>query len=155
MMISSQLRFRAVLQLLIAGLALSACSSDPRNQLPSVPPATAQSPMTVQPPALEGYHDITNCNGIIGWAWDSSRPDEPVKVELYDGATLLTTVTAGDFRPDLLNAKKGNGKHGFTYTIPPSLKDGKPHAIRMKFAGTNTELTSTPRTITCTLAPPA
>ena len=145
MMICSQLRVRTVLPLLIAGLVLSACSSDPRNQLPSVPSATTPSP------ALEGYHDITNCNGIMGWAWEPGRPDELVRVELYDGATLLATVTAGDFRQDLVNAKKGNGRHGFTYAVPPSLKDGKAHAIRLKFAGTNTELTSTPKTITCTL----
>jgi hypothetical protein len=102
------------------------------------------------PPVYEGYHDITNCNGIMGWAWDKNRPDDPVNVDIYDGDTLLTTLTASDFRQDLVNAGIGNGHHGFTYPVPPGLKDGKPHSIRMKIAGTDIDLYNTPREIICT-----
>lgn len=133
---------------LFLGLNLMACSSDPRNQLPTVPPVTSNVEM------LEGYHDITNCNGIMGWAWNREKPDESVQVEIYDGTTLLTTITASDFRQDLLAAQKGNGRHGFTFAVPPALKDGRPHQIRMKFAGSSRELSNTPREITCLLVTP-
>jgi len=112
-------------------------------QTPAAPPPAA-------PPAYEGYHDITNCNGIMGWAWDKNRPDDPVEVDIYDGEILLATVTANNFRQDLVNAGIGNGQHGFTYPVPPGLKDGKPHSIRMRFAGTKNDLNNTPKDITCT-----
>jgi dolichyl-phosphate-mannose-protein mannosyltransferase len=102
-------------------------------------------------PVYEGYHDITNCNGIMGWAWDKNQPDQPVKIDIYDGDKLLETVTADNFRQDLVNAGIGNGQHSFTYPVPPGLKDGKPHSIRMKFAGTNIDLIHTPKQITCEL----
>jgi hypothetical protein len=102
-------------------------------------------------PNYEGYHDITNCNGIMGWAWDKNNPGAPVEVDIYDGDLLLATVTASDFRQDLLNAGIGNGNHGFTYPFPSELKDGRPHSIRMKFAGTEIDLNNTPKLLTCAL----
>lgn len=105
------------------------------------------------PPVYEGFHDVTNCDGIMGWAWDKNQPDQPIQVDIYDGDTQLATVTAGDFRQDLLNAGIGNGRHGFTYPVPPRLKDGKPHVIRMKYAGTAIELANTPKEIHCTFQP--
>lgn len=105
------------------------------------------------PPVYEGFHDITNCNGIMGWAWDKNRPDRPIQVDIYDGDMLLATVTAKDFREDLLKAGIGNGQHGFTYPVPPSLRDGKPHSIRMRYAATAIDLNNTPREINCTVEP--
>lgn len=78
-----------------------------------------------------------------------NRPNEPIKVEIYDGDTLLGTVTADALREDLVINKKGNGRHGVFYPTPPQLKDGKPHVIRMKFAGTNVELTNGPKELNC------
>ena len=137
------------------GLSLMACASDSRNQLPPVPAATpAVATAVTAVDKLEGYHDISNCNGVMGWAWNQEKPDDPIQIELYDDATLLATVTAGDFRQDLLAAHIGNGKHGFTFVIPASLKDGKPHKIKMKFAGADKLLNETPREIKCAPATP-
>jgi hypothetical protein len=134
-------RSRMALWLTIFSLLFSACSGAPQNQ--------NQNKAPERPPDFEGFHDVTNCNGIMGWAWDRNKPNDPIRIDIYDGDTLLATVTAGDFRQDLLNAKIGNGEHSFTYPVPPRLKDGKPHSIKMKFAGTNTELISTPKIINC------
>ncbi len=132
------------------GFSLMACASDSRNQLPPVPAATPTNATAVTTAEkLEGYHDVSNCNGVMGWAWNQEKPDEPVNIELYDDATLLATITAGDFRQDLLAARIGNGKHSFTFVIPASLKDGKPHKIKMKFAGVDKLLNETPREIMC------
>jgi hypothetical protein len=90
-------------------------------------------------PFLQGYYDVgvSDCYGLHGWAWDMNRPDEPISVDIYDGKRFLETVVADIFRQDLLDAGKGNGKHGFFY-IPP--KDGESHFFRITFAGVEQEL---------------
>jgi uncharacterized protein YjbI with pentapeptide repeats len=80
---------------------------------------------------LEGYHDIQNCDGILGWAWDMNHPDEPVEIEIYDNDILVDTIKADLFRKDLIAAGRGNGRHGIFFRTP---KDGKKHLFRMKFA---------------------
>jgi membrane protein involved in D-alanine export len=95
----------------------------------------------------EGSHDTATVEEITGWAWDQTRPDHPIDVDIYEGDSLLGTVSADRFRRDLLQEGKGNGKHGFRYVIPSRLRDGLPHLIRLKFSGANQELANTPKTI--------
>src|SRR5262249_8523881 len=90
-----------------------------------------------------------DCQYIAGWAWDSTQPDSPINVDIYNGSTLLTPFPADAFRPDLLAAGKGNGYHAFWWPVPPSLKDGQPHSIRVKYGGTRTPLANRPRIIPC------
>ena len=126
----------------LSALLLPSGCSRPEEPKPQVagPPA---------PESYEGYYDVTNCNGIMAWAWDRKRPDEPLKVDVYDRNTLLATVVAEDFREDLRAAGKGNGKHGFALTTPAKIKDGKTHKIYLRFAGTKQELSNGPRDLTC------
>jgi peptidoglycan/xylan/chitin deacetylase (PgdA/CDA1 family) len=99
--------------------------------------------------AFEGHHDRADCTIISGWAWDMNRPDTPIHVDIYDGSTLLATVKAGEFRRDLFEAGKGNGKHAFTFAVPSCLKDGEPHLIGVKVRGADFELVATPKEINC------
>jgi hypothetical protein len=101
------------------------------------------------PASFQGFHDVAGCQIIAGWAWDSNQPNSPINLDIYDGTTVIATVTANIFRQDLLNAGIGNGVHGFSFATPASLKNGQPHSIRMKFSGTSTDLQTTPKTITC------
>jgi hypothetical protein len=87
-----------------------------------------------------GVLEAADAEGISGWAWNPKKPDDPVRVELYDGGTLLATVLADHFRPDLQGAGYGNGKHGFSHSMPAQFQDGKAHVIRAVVAGTATEL---------------
>jgi hypothetical protein len=107
------------------------------------------------PPEFEGFHDSADCNSIIGWAWDANRPNTPISVDIYDGGTIIATVLANEFRQGLLDAGKGNGFHGFTFAVPPSLKDGQNHLISVGFTGTFQGLFNTPKTINCLPATPA
>ena len=100
-------------------------------------------------PVLQGIHEVANCSTISGWAWDSTQPNTPINVDIYSDNVLVMTVPADQFRQDLLNAGVGNGAHGFSFTVPVSLKDGMAHSIEVRFGGTNTLLVSTPRSITC------
>lgn len=100
-------------------------------------------------PVFEGTHTIINCAGTMGWAWDKNRPEQSIKVDIYDGYQPLATITAGAFQQDILDLGIGNGRHVFSYPLPPQLKDGKPHEIRIRFAGTNIDLQGTPLQIRC------
>jgi hypothetical protein len=114
----------------------------------STPQATEPSPEAAKP-LYHGVHGKTNCEWIYGWAWDKANPDATVKVDIHDGPTLIATLTADIYRKDLKEGNIGTGKYGFAFRILDSLKDGKPHSIRITISGTTVALKDTPKTITC------
>jgi hypothetical protein len=109
-------------------------------------PKTFQSPPMARPATGEGSFDGIDGGTIGGWAWDPKEPDRPVRVEVYDGKTLLAAVAADQLRPDLLKGKMGNGRHAFSYVLPPGVRDGKPHTIRVAIAGAGPDLLGSPKT---------
>lgn len=100
-------------------------------------------------PALLGFHEVANCSTISGWAWDSTLPNTPINVDIFSDNVLVMTVLADQFRQDLVNSGVGNGNHGFSFTVPMSLKDGMLHSIEVRFNGTSTPLGGSPKSITC------
>ena len=104
---------------------------------------------TGAPPIFEGVHEVANCSTISGWAWDQNDPNMPINVAIYADGQLIATILAIQFRQDLVTAGKGNGYHAFSYPLPANLKNNQPHSITVKYSGTQTNLTSTPRTINC------
>jgi len=100
-------------------------------------------------PSYIGYVDAANCNTISGWAADRNRLNTPINVSLYDGSTLLTTVPANGSRSDVGNFLGDNGLHGFTIPTPASLKNNQPHSVSVKFESDSTNLSGSPRSITC------
>jgi|SRR5579859_4031519 len=121
---------------LLLALSLPACARRERRKAP-VPEA-----------AYEGFHDVASCYVIGGWAWDGARPDEPIKVTIFDGDEWITTILADQPRVDLIDAHKGNGYHDFRMLTPPSLRDGHPHVITVRFPD-GTALVHSPKTLTC------
>jgi len=81
---------------------------------------------------------------VGGWAWDRSQPDSPVDVEVYDGDEKVATVRADEFRQDLVDAGIGNGRHGFSYEPPPSMRDSAAHSLSVKIAGSGIHLANSP-----------
>ena len=120
-------------------LCLAGC-----NKAPTTPAEGGDDSGQAEEGETSGHLELVTSDVIAGWAWDGSKPDVPVKVDIFDGEKKLTTVVADEFRQDLLGAKIGNGKHSFNYATPESLKDGKSHTIRAKIAGTDQELTNSP-----------
>jgi hypothetical protein len=106
----------------------------------------------VQTPNYQGFHDGAGCNAITGWAWDANNTNSTVNVDIYDGTTLIGTAPANLYREDLLNAL-GSPNHGFSFLTPAALKNGALHTINVKFSGTNTLLTNSPKTVQCSLPP--
>jgi len=110
-----------------------------------------RDPTSKNASVYEGCHDRTSCRKIRGWVRDLNQPDRPVKLDIYADDILLATVTADEFRRDLAVTSKGNGCHAFWHFVPPWLKDGRTHSIRVKVAGTNIDLRNSPRFINCEL----
>jgi len=100
-------------------------------------------------PVYEGWHDRADHQVIAGWIYDAVHPDGVIAVDIYADAAHLATAAARLFRPDLQVAGKGNGRHAFVFPLPDRLRDGQPHTIRVKVAGTDFELNDTPKEICC------
>jgi len=100
----------------------------------------------------EGFLDRCDREFIAGWAYDNSRPDARVEVEIYDDQFLLATIPAGIFRADLLAKGKGNGRCCFNVGLPSCLKDGNAHLIRAKVKGTSFYLNNSPLELKCNAA---
>jgi hypothetical protein len=147
---STRQRPRLIAVTSVLAFVLSACSS-PKEEA-SQPAATKAQPSSgaaAGPTALEGFHDATTCQVIVGWVWDPNRPNQPLSVQISDEYTPIATVMADLIRPDLAAAGKGNGQHGFRYVVPASLKDGKPHTIRVSESSASFQLRGTPKQLNC------
>ncbi|RCR67901.1 hypothetical protein [Larkinella punicea] len=99
--------------------------------------------------SFDGFVNGADCGTFRGWAWDRNKPNTVVSVEILDGSTIIGTLPAGDFRQDLLDAGKGNGRHAFRFTIPESVKDGLAHSLSARVAGSSFILKDSPKAIIC------
>ena len=136
---------RNLLILIFALIAfLSACSSRNNDNV-----ANTSNPSSNVVANYKGHHETANCDRISGWAWDTAQPNKSLNVDIYEGGLRVATVPASGFRQDLVDAGQGNGKHGFEFAFPDKLKDGKPHSIEVKVAGTDFKLDNSPKSITC------
>ena len=101
--------------------------------------------------AYAGSLDSTNCQTVSGWAADRSRLNLSISVSIYDNSTLLTTMVANQSRPDVGASLGDNGLHGFTYTLPASVRGGNAHSIHVVYeTNYSSELYGSPKTLTCT-----
>ena len=112
-------------------------------------PALAAAPGANPAPVYAGFHSGADCEEVYGWAWDRNQPNSPISVDIYDGNSRLATVKASLFRQDLLRAGIGSGYYGFSYALPPSLRDGQSHSIWVKFSRTDISLGNSPKSLTC------
>ena len=91
---------------------------------------------------------------ISGWAWLSSRPNDPIDVHIYiknkDGETVnaIGGVQANQFRQDLKDAGYGNGSHGFVRYYDWSTHPTGPYTVEVyaiSGKGTNPALGQSPK----------
>lgn len=75
----------------------------------SLTPLTDHATIAVYEGAITGI----NKKSLVGWAWDESRPDEAISIDLFIGDIKVATVTAGAFSQELYLRRKGNGFHQF------------------------------------------
>ncbi|ODS79642.1 MAG: hypothetical protein ABS46_15610 [Cytophagaceae bacterium SCN 52-12] len=110
----------------------------------------ANKRMAQQPCGTGAVLESVSCNSISGWVFDSSEPNLALKIDIYEGNTLiLGEVLADNFRQDLKDAGFGNGNHGFNITTPAILKNGQNRSVSVKVSGCTGEIWNSPQTINC------
>jgi len=97
---------------------------------------------------LRGNLDYADWSGIKGWIWDPTEPDKRIALELLDGDNLLATVLASEYRPDLLGAGIGDGRHGFMIGFSETLLPYARHMLHLRPVGSTVELPSFPLEMT-------
>lgn len=92
--------------------------------------------LTAAESQVVGWVDQLSCTVVFGWAADKSTPTQPVTVQVWDGQVLLGSMVANAARPDTASAVGGgsSGNHGFGFSLPASVRDGRAHDIRVKFS---------------------
>lgn len=149
-------RQAAMMWILVLTLGAGACSkqSPPAGDGNSdrSQPGSTTSAQSALPGGYEGFLETVSCDSVSGWVWAPSQPGSPLTIDLYDGDRLLATTSAELFRQDLLDARKGNGRHQFIQATPSEVKNGQPHSIRAIVKGTSftlPRLDGAPSSITC------
>jgi len=72
---------------------------------------------------IAAWLDSASSTEISGWAWNEALPNTPIEVELVikdevgREAAKVTGIKADKYRADLVNARYGNGYHGFNYNL--------------------------------------
>jgi len=82
----------------------------------------------------KGAHDVSVCEVSLGWACDPDHYSSSIMVHFYADAPhpsgiFLGEAAANTYRADIAAFCGGYANHGFSFTTPASLKDGKPHRI--------------------------
>ena len=71
-------------------------------------------------PYLRGVLDYADSQTVAGWAVDEVQPAARVEVQLYIDGIFVADRAAGEFRPDLREAKRAaDDWHGFVFNVPP------------------------------------
>ncbi len=102
-----------------------------------------------RPPRFEEIAEQVGCDGVVGWAWDSARPDTALEVFVYVDGIPSDRIVAGVFRNDLQERGMGDGRHGFHWNIPEWMRDGQPHTVKMLVTESGRVLRGTPVVVEC------
>lgn len=105
-------------------------------------------------PAREEIVEKLTCYEISGCVWNHANPDEPAKVFISMDGQLIGEIVADQFRADLLEKGCGNGRHGFTFQLPATVRDGREHWIVALTAGAAEQMPG-PYVIKCPSVKPA
>ncbi len=84
---------------------------------------------------IEGVLESIEPLQIHGWAYDRSRPDESVKVQIVLDNLVLAEGVAGQFRDDLANNGVGDGRHAFAFELQRKLSYDEAKRISARAKG--------------------
>jgi len=100
------------------------------------------------PPPHEELVEQLNCTDISGYVWDQTKPNEPLKVDVFIDGGIQARILADQFRQDLKERGFGDGKHGFHLSLPPRIMDDRKHTITVVTVVTSRECAG-PRIVIC------
>lgn len=80
---------------------------------------------------------IDRCDefGLKGWIMDENAPSESIEINVFVDEKSIGTAAANIFRPDVLAAGFGNGKHGFLVPIPNEFYNDTEHRFTLGYSG--------------------
>jgi hypothetical protein len=117
----------------------------------------AQAVFAAQEP--KGNFDYAGCDVFSGWSCDADSYSTALSIHFYadglaGGGTFVGSTTANLARESAVGSQcGGNVNHGFSFPVPASLMDGKPHTIYAYAintpSGNNPLLTRNGKSITC------
>ena len=128
-------RLAFLVLLLSCSMALVSCSSNNKDEDANASngASVADAPSASGTPAYGGAVEYISCDVISGWIQNRNNPAEDIKVNISVDGTQIGIVPANNPRVDL--SKTPPNKWGFVMSVPPDLKDGKPHKVSAKVAG--------------------
>jgi hypothetical protein len=112
---------------------------------------------TLNRPPIGAFDAVTPAGVAAGWTLDPDEPTRQISVHFYvDGpagsGTFLGAVNATLPRPDVNQVTGFPGDHGFGFTLPAIVRDGRPHVLHAyaidSAGGRNPELPNSPITFT-------
>lgn len=101
-------------------------------------------PARVRPADVQGAFEAISGTRAIGYAWDLSRPEHRLEVEILCESEVIGRAPAKTFRRDLYESGIGDGRHAFSAPISYELFDAKPHWLTAREAHTGKSLTHGP-----------
>lgn len=94
--------------------------------------------------AIEGRVTLSKSGRLRGWAWYPQRPQERVRIGLFDGDRKLLEFAATDHADILARHGKGDGNYAFDFRIPPAVGSSNAHRLRVATADGTHELPGSP-----------
>lgn len=125
---------------------LSVRALDSGQLLPGSPQRleTDAPPARVRPADVQGALEGVDQGRAIGYAWDVTRPEHRLEVEILCEGEVVARAIANGFRRDLYDSGLGDGRHGFKALLSYELSDGRPHWLSAREAHTGKALSQGP-----------
>jgi hypothetical protein len=86
---------------------------------------------------ISGHVDLCGPELIEGWLYADDWHGEPIKLQVYLGSSLIGECVVDRYRPDLQEAGFGDGRCGFSFSVPQE-------AAAVDFTSTRLRLVDTP-----------
>ncbi len=96
---------------------------------------SGQNPVGRNDAHFEVQADPNNCT-VSGWTCDPDKYSQPLSVEIYEGAKLISTVLADDNFESPVSCG-GYSNHRFRVQLPSSYQDDVAHSFTAKVKGIN------------------
>jgi hypothetical protein len=112
------------------------------------PVAPTPTPTPVGPD-YEGWLDAANCDVISGWVWNKREPNTPLRVDVIVNGSTFVQLTADQFRQDLKDTGRGDGRHMFKIPTPARLKNSRNNTVNVKVSGSQFFIANGNKTFNC------
>ena len=97
---------------------------------------------------LQSHIESADRTGVKGWIWNPREPEQRTELGLWVDDSLLTTVLADQYRPDLERSGFGDGRYGFSISFSEALLPYARHVLHLRPMGATADLPGFPLAVT-------